>query len=305
MRDCFGEIIAEIGAENEEVVVVDSDVAHPTRAHLFEKKFPERFIQLGVAEQNAVGFAAGVSTLGFIPIVNMFACFASKRACEQISISVAYPRLNVKICGCYAGITTPNTGATHQAFEDVAIMRALPNMLVIEPADERELAQVLRGAIHYNGPVYLRVVRCGLPTVLPADYRFKIGQAVILKEGSDITLIGSGLMVSRCLEAAEMLAQEGISAQVINVSTIKPIDVNLITQAAKKTGRIVTVENHGIIGGLGSAVAEVLAENYPVPLKRVGIEDAFGESGKLDDLLKKYGLTTERVKQAAQEIMEK
>ena len=303
MRDAFGEILVEMGEKYPALVVVDVDVAGPTRAHHFWHTFPDRFVQLGVAEQNAVGFAAGLSTMGYLPLVNIFACFAGKRACDQVSISVAYPKLNVKIVGSYAGLTTPNTGATHQSVEDVAVMRAMPNMVVLEAADKRELRQAIDIMLEHQGPVYLRVVRCSLPDIMPSSYRFSIGKGSILRQGHDVTLIGSGLMTSRCLEAAETLSQRGVSAEVVNMPSLKPIDGELILCAARRTGAVVTAENHSIIGGLGSAVAEVLGEGYPVPLERVGLKDTFGESGKLPDLLSKYGLNADAIVEAVHRVL--
>lgn len=305
MRDAFGHGLVELGAKYPDLVLVDVDVAEPTRAHHFWNAFPDRFIQLGVAEQNAVSFAAGLSTMGFIPIVNIFACFAARRASDQVAISIAYPRLNVKIVGSYAGITTPNTGATHQSVEDVAVMRAMPNMIVIEAADKNELRQIMQFMLDYRGPVYLRNVRCPLPDLMPAGYQFSVGKGSVVRSGKDVTLIGSGLMTSRCLEAAGILDREGISAGVINMSTLKPIDRDIISRAARQTGAIVTAENHSVIGGLGSAVAEVLAEGHFAPLERVGLQDTFGESGKLSDLLEKYGLTPHAVVQAARRALER
>ncbi len=302
-RDTYGKILVEIGQSNDKVIVIDVDVAHPTRAHLFWQSFPERFVELGVAESNAISFAAGVATLGLVPIVNIFACFASQRACDQVSISVAFPRLNVKICGCYAGLTTPNTGATHQSINDIAIMRSLPNIVVIEPADEMELKEALSWAVEYEGPVYFRVVRCRLSKIFSQDYRFQFGKGTILRDGKDVTLVGSGMMSSRCIEAAEELNKKGISARVISISTLKPIDKELIIESAKQTGGIVTAENHSVIGGLGSAVSDVLSEYFPVIAKKVGIEDMYGESGRLDELFKKYNLTAKNIIDAACEVM--
>ena len=303
MRDAFGETLVELGAEYPALVVVDVDVAEPTRAHLFWQAFPERFVQLGVAEQNAISFAAGLSTMGFIPLVNIFACFAARRACDQVAISVAYPGLNVKIVGSYAGMTTPNTGATHQAVHDLAVMRAMPGMAVIEAADRAELRQAMRAMLDYRGPVYLRNVRCPLPDITPAGYQFSLGRGTVLRSGDDVALVGSGLMVSRCVEAAETLCGEGISATVLNISSLKPLDSDLILQAARHTGAVVTAENHSIIGGLGSAVAEVLASGCDAPMERVGVGDTFGESGRLPDLLEKYGLTSQAVVQAAHRVL--
>jgi len=307
MREIFGEAIIEVARENERVVVVDSDVAIATKALAFKDVFPDRFIQMGVAEQNTVSFAAGLSTLGFIPVVNEFACFASRRAHDQVFVDLAYARTNVKIAAAYAGITSPNTGATHQEQQDIAVMRSIPRLTVVEPADELELRQALRAIVDYEGPVYFRMSRGdvggGPPAVSPDDYEFVLGKGVILREGDDVALIGCGLMVSRCVAAAEILAEEGISAHVVNMSTIKPIDIDLIVDAARRTGAVITAENHNIMGGLGGAIAEVLVENHPVPMKRVGIGDVFGESGDLAELHRKYGLTAEAVVKAAREVL--
>jgi transketolase len=269
----------------------------------FARAFPDRFIDLAVAEQNALSFAAGLARMGFTPFLPLFACFAARRALDQISTQVAYPALNVKVCGVYAGLTSPNTGATHQMTQDLAIMRSLPNMTVVEPADAIELSQALPAVVAHPGPVYFRLVRGDLggpcPGVSPDGYAFRMGKAALLREGGDITLIGSGLMVSRCLRAADALACEGFSADVLNVSTVKPLDEELILERARHTRAVVTAENHTILGGLGSAVAELLGEAYPVPIRRVGVRDCFGESAPLEDLLAHYGLTAGAVVDAA------
>jgi transketolase len=307
MRDSYADALVEVGKQNERVILIDTDVAHPTHACRFREHLPDRYVQLGLAEQNAVSFAAGLSTLGFIPIVDMFGCFMSRRACDQVSVHVAYAEFNVKLIGAYAGLTSPNTGATHQAVQDVAIMRSMPNMVVVEPADGLELRQALMAIVEYRGPVYFRMVRGdvggGSPSISPPGYRFEIGKGVVLRNGSDIALIGSGLMVSRCLQAAEVLSEQGVSAKVVNISTIKPLDEDLLVKTARQTGAVVTAENHSIVGGLGGAVAEVLMERCPVPMKRVGIQDRFGESGKLEELFEEYGLTSARVVEAAQEVL--
>lgn len=305
LRDAFGKALVELGDENEDIVVVDADVAHPTRASYFEQKYPQRFFEIGVAEQNLMGIAAGLATIGLIPFTSIFAVFASKKACDQVSISIAYPRLNVKVVGTYAGLTTPNTGATHQSVEDIAIMRSMPNMIVVVVADAIELRQAMRAISKYDGPVYLRIARSEVPTIFGEDYQFQLGKAITLKEGDDVTLIGTGVMTARCLEASKILAREAIDARVINIHTIKPIDEKVIIKAAKEIGAIVTAENHSIIGGLGSAVSEVLTDNFPVFLKRVGIEDCFGSSGKEDDLFKKYRLTPIDIADAARKVMKK
>lgn len=307
IRQIFGETLVAIGQANPDVVVVDCQTAMPTAAVAFARAIPERFIDLGIAEQNAVSFAAGLARMGFVPVVALFGCFSARRALDQITIQAAYADLNVKICGLYAGLTSPNTGATHQMTTDVAIMRAMPGMVVIEPADARELTQALPAAVAHRGPVYFRMVRGDIggacPPVCPDDYRFRLGKAALLREGRDVTLIGSGLMVSRCLRAAERLAGEGISADVINVSTLKPLDVELIAARARRTGAVVTAENHSILGGLGGAVAEVLATEGRVPVRRVGIPDAFGTSGPLEELFPRYGLTPEAVYDAARAVL--
>lgn len=303
IRQVFGQTLKEIGQRGPRVIVLDCQTAVPTMAITFARAFPERFIDLAVAEQNAVSFAAGLARVGFTPILPLFACFVTRRALDQIYTQVAYPALNVKVCGVYAGLTSPNTGATHQMLQDVAIMRSLPHMTVVEPADAIELSQAIPAVVTHPGPVYFRMVRGDLggpcPRVSPDGYEFRIGQATLLREGKDITLIGSGLMVSRCVQAAETLAREGISADIINVSTLKPLDDRLILERARRTGAVVTAENHTILGGLGGAVAELLGEACPIPIRRVGVRDRFGESAPLQDLLPHYGLTAEAVVDAA------
>jgi transketolase len=307
MRQAFGEAIVGIGHADPRVVMIDCETATSTFAIHFGKTFPDRFIQMGVAEQNAISFAAGLSTTGFVPIVPLFGCFSTRRAGDQVFCQVAYPKFNVKIMGCFAGMSSPNTGATHQALQDVAMMRALPHMLVLEPADEPELRQALVAVFEHVGPVYFRMIRGdvggGSPTVSPPGYRFRLGKAAVLRDGSDVTLVGSGLMVSRCLEAAGILAAKGIAAEVINVSTVKPLDVDGLVSSAEKTGAVVVAENHSVIGGLGGAVAEALTERCPVPMRRVGVKDRFGESGPLEDLFEKYGLTAGAVVKAAEEVI--
>ncbi len=307
LRDALRDAVIESAAENPKVLVLDSDVAVATKVIAFKRDFPDRFIQLGVAEQNTISFAAGLANAGYIPLVNAFGAFAARRSLDQVYVHLAYAKSNVKILGGYAGLTTPNTGATHQEQTSLAVMRAIPNMTVIEPADEPELRSALRTIIEYLGPVYVRLSRCdvngGPVDVSPEGYSFKIGVGCTLREGQDVTLVGCGLMVSRCLAAAESLSHKGISARVINMSSIKPIDEDLLVRAATETGCIVTAENHNIIGGLGGAVAEVIGERHPVPVLRVGIRDKFGESGTLSDLHEKYGLTAAAVVEAAQHAL--
>ncbi len=299
IRKLFGATLVELGRGNPAVVVLDCDVATVTGAVAFERAFPDRFIEMGIAEQNAISFAAGLARMGLVPVVALFACFSARRALDQVSVQAAYPRFNVKVCGLYAGLTSPNTGATHQMIQDVAIMRSMPNMTVVEPADNLELLQALPAAVDHPGPVYFRLVRGDVggpcPRVSPDGYRFQLGRAALLREGRHVTLVSSGLMVSRCLQAADRLEKAGIAADVINVSTLKPLDSALITARAKRTGAVVTAENHTVVGGLGSAVAEALAESCSVPMRRVGVQDRFGESAPLEDLLPHYGLTTEAV----------
>ena len=303
IRQLFGEALVSIGKANPDVVVLDCQTAMPTAAVAFARAFPERFIDLGIAEQNAVSFAAGLARMGFVPIVPLFACFSARRALDQVTIQVAYAGMNVKVCGLYAGLTSPNTGATHQMISDLAIMRSIPNLTIVEPADAQEMQQAIAAVVAHRGPVYFRMVRGDIggpcPRVSPDGYAFRLGKAALLREGRDITLIGSGLMVWRCLKAAEVLATEGIEADVINVSTIKPLDAELITTRARHTGAVVTAENHTVLGGLGGAAAEVLSDACPVPLRRVGIRDEFGTSGPLEELFPQYGLTVDAVCEAA------
>ena len=303
IRQLFGEALVAVGQANPNVVVLDCQTAMLTAAVHFARAFPERFIDLGIAEQNAVSFAAGLARMGFVPIVPLFACFSARRALDQVTIQAAYADMNVKVCGLYAGLTSPNTGATHQMISDLAVMRSTPNLTVVEPADALEMQQALAAVVAHRGPVYFRMVRGDIggpcPRVSPDGYTFRLGKAALLREGRDVTLIGSGLMVSRCLQAAEILANEGIAADVVNVSTIKPLDAEMITACAGRTGAVVTAENHTVLGGLGGAVAEVLGEACPVPLRRVGVRDQFGTSGPLDEIFPQYGLTSEAVCAAA------
>jgi len=303
IRQLFGEALVALGQASPDVVVLDCQTAMPTAAIAFAKALPDRFIDLGIAEQNAVSFAAGLARMGFIPIVPLFACFSSRRALDQVTIQAAYANLNVKVCGLYAGLTSPNTGATHQMVSDLAVMRSIPNMTVVEPADALEMSQALAAVAAHRGPVYFRLVRGDIggpcPRVVPDGYAFQLGRAALLREGTDVTLVGSGLMVSRCLEAADILRSEGIAADVLNVSTIKPLDADLIVARARRTGAVVTAENHTVLGGLGGAVAEALGDACPVPLRRVGVRDEFGTSGPLEELFPLYGLTADAVCAAA------
>jgi len=296
-REAFGRTLVELGKRNQNVVVFDADVCTSTRTCLFRDAFPERFFQMGVAEQNMISAAAGMSTVsGLIPWVSTFAVFASKRALDQVSISVAYPRRNVKINGSYGGIPTGKAGATHQAVQDIAIMRAMPNMTVIVPIDGVEVERAVYAATEYLGPVYLRTTRHETPVVLNREtYRFQWGKAVMLREGKDVTLIGTGVKSVLALDAAGVLEKKGIDARVLHIHTIKPIDREAIIKAAEETCGIVTMENHSVIGGLGGAVSEVLTDERPVILKRIGIPDTFGESGDDDQIFRKIGLSVDNV----------
>ena len=303
MRQAFGETLVELGRENPDVFVLDADLNTSTRTDLFLDAYPRRFIQCGIAEQNMMGIAAGLAMTGCIPFPTTFAVFATKRACDQVSISIAYPRANVKIPGCYPGLPTGKSGATHQSVEDLAIMRSMPNMLVVDPGDNAELRQVMRAAVAYDGPVYFRVTRPAVPDLpLPKDYRFTWGKAVTLLRGTDVALLGTGFLISTCLDAADLLASRGISARVDHHPSLKPLDRQAVMRAAA-CGAIVTAENHSVIGGLGSAVAEVLVEDGPVPMRRIGIKDRFVETGEIPDLLAKYETRAEDIARAAQELV--
>jgi len=302
-REAYGNALAEFGG-NERIVVLDADLSKSTKTDTFKKKYPERFFNIGIAEGNLMAVAAGLATCGKIVFASTFAIFAALRACEQIRNSICYPKLNVKIGATHAGISVGEDGASHQPVEDMAIMRALPNMVVISPADDLETRLAVKAAIEYDGPVYLRLGRLSVPAIFDENtYKFEIGKGVTVSDGTDVTIIATGSMLQNAIKAKEMLASEGISASVGNIHTVKPIDKEIIIKAAKETGAIVTAEEHNIVGGLGSAVAEVLVENYPVPLKMVGIEDKFGKSGKPDKLLEMYGLTAENIVAKAKEAL--
>lgn len=295
-REAYGKALAKLAAINENVVVLDADLSKSTKTADFKAVAPERFINMGIAESNMMGVAAGLSTCGKIPFASTFAMFAAGRAFEQIRNSICYPSLNVKICATHAGLTVGEDGATHQSIEDISLMRSIPNMIVINPSDAIETEAAIFAAAEYNGPCYVRLGRLAVSVINDnADYKFEIGKGVTLTKGNDVTIIATGMMVELALEAKEELAKDGINARIINIHTIKPIDKELLINAAKETGAIVTVEEHSIIGGLGSAVAEVVTEEYPVPVLKVGIKDTFGESGKPNELLKAYGLTTEAI----------
>lgn len=302
-REAYGQALEELGAVHQDVVVLDADLSKSTKTSMFQSKYPERFFNAGIAEQNLMGLAAGFAAAGKVPFASTFAVFATGRAYDQIRNSICYPRLNVKIAATHAGITVGEDGGSHQALEDINLMRGLPNMTVLVPADGPEAKNAVKAAAEYEGPVYIRLGRSGVPTITDADAPFVIGKGRVMREGSDVTLIGCGMMVAKALEAADALAEEEVSAAVIDMSTIKPIDRELIVEWAKKTGAIVTAEEHNIIGGLGSAVAEVLVEEALVPMERVGIEDVFGESGTGGELVEKYRLTAEHIVEKAKRAM--
>ena len=290
-RESYGNALAECGAEFPNLVVLDADLAGATKTGVFLKAFPDRHIDCGIAECNMTGIAAGLATCGKIPFISSFAMFAAGRNFEQVRNSIGYPHLNVKIGATHAGITVGEDGATHQCNEDVALMRTIPGITVIVPSDDVEANAAVRAAIEMEGPVYLRFGRAAVPVINDKpDYKFEIGKGVLLREGTDVTIIASGITVSSALDAAEMLAADGISAEVINIHTIKPLDEELVLASAKKTGKVVTAEEHTVIGGLGSAVCDCLSEKHPTPVLRIGMQDTFGESGPANALVEKYGL---------------
>lgn len=302
-REAYGLALAELG-DTYDFVVLDADLSKSTKTDTFKKKFPERFFNTGIAEANMMSTAAGIASCGKTVFASSFAMFAAGRAFEQIRNSICYPNLNVKIGATHAGISVGEDGATHQCLEDIALMRAIPNMTVINPADAAEAFGAVEAAIKHNGPVYLRFGRLAVPELFDrASYHFELGKGAELESGNDVSIIATGLMVPEALEARKLLAQDGICARVINIHTIKPIDREIIIKAANETGAIVTAEEHNIIGGLGSAVAEVLCEGCPVPLRRVGTQDVFGQSGKPAALLEMYGLTASNIAKQAKEVL--
>lgn len=290
-RESYGNALAELGKKHENLVVLDADLAGATKTGVFKKAFPERHIDCGIAECNMMGIAAGLSTTGKVPFASTFAMFASGRAFEQVRNSIGYPHMNVKIGATHAGISVGEDGASHQCNEDLALMRTIPGMVVINPSDDVEAKAAVEAAYEYEGPVYLRFGRLAVPVINDnPDYKFEIGKGVVLREGTDVTIIATGLCVSGALDAAKKLAEEGVSAKVINIHTIKPLDEELVVESAKATGKVVTVEEHSVIGGLGSAVCDVLCAKAPTPVLKIGIQDVFGESGAAAALIKKYKL---------------
>ena len=290
-RESYGNALKELGAEFPNLVVLDADLAAATKTGVFKKAYPDRFFDCGIAECNMIGIAAGLATTGLIPFASSFAMFAAGRAYEQVRNSVGYPHLNVKIGATHAGITVGEDGATHQCNEDLALMRTIPGMVVMCPSDDVEAKAAVRAALEYNGPVYIRFGRAAVPVINDRpDYKFEMGKGVLLKEGKDVTIVATGICVDSALQAAEMLKADGIDAEVINIHTIKPLDEDIIVKSAQKTGKVVTVEEHSVIGGLGSAVCDALCAKYPVPVKKLGMQDIFGESGSASALVEKYHL---------------
>ena len=302
-RESYGNALVELGAEHDNLIVLDADLAAATKTGVFKKAYPDRHIDCGIAECNMMGIAAGLSTTGIVPFASTFAMFAAGRAFEQVRNSIGYPHLNVKIGATHAGISVGEDGATHQRNEDIALMRTIPGMVILNPADDVEAKACVKAAYEYNGPVYLRFGRLAVPVINDRpDYKFELGKGVVLREGKDVTIVATGLCVSSALEAAEKLAADGIDAKIINIHTIKPLDEELIVAAAKETGKVVTVEEHSVIGGLGSAVCDALAEKCPVPVKKIGVQDVFGESGPAVALLAKYKLDGEGVYEQVKEF---
>ena len=302
-RDAYGKTLLKLGETNDNVVVLDADLSKSTKTNDFSKAFPNRFFNMGIAEQNLIGAACGFATAGKIPFASTFAMFATGRAFEVIRNSVCYPKLNVKICATHAGITVGEDGASHESIEDISIMRSIPNMTVVVPADGIETEKVILEAAKYNGPMYVRLGRSAVPTLFGEDYKFEIGKGTVLRDGNDATIIACGMIVNEAIIAHEELKAEGINVRVINMSTIKPIDRELIVKAAKETKAIVTAEEHSIIGGLGSAVSEVVSEECPVIVKKVGVKDVFGESGTPAELLEKNGLTAKHIAESVREAL--
>ena len=302
-RDAYGKALVELGEKNDKVIVFDADLAAATKTGMFKKAFPDRFYDTGIAEGNMMGVAAGLATCGYTVFASSFAMFAAGRAFEQIRNTIGYPHINVKIGATHAGISVGEDGASHQCCEDIALMRTIPGMTIINPADDVEARLAVLAAAEMQGPVYMRFGRLAVPRVFDENYKFEIGKGTYLAKGSDVTIVATGLMVERAIAAVELLKAEGINASLINMATIKPIDKNILLDAAKTTGCIVTAEEHSVIGGLGSAVAEALAESYPVPVLRVGVEDTFGKSGPALELLEIFGLNAQNIVEKAKKAI--
>lgn len=301
-RQSYGEALLELGKKNEKVVVLDADLAGATKTNIFAKEIPERFFDMGIAEQDMIGTAAGFATCGKIPFASTFAVFATGRVYDQIRNSVCYPNLNVKICATHCGITVGEDGATHQMLEDINLMRGLPNMTVISPADDVEAKWAVEEAARINGPVYIRFGRAATPIIYDANYEFKLGKAIQFGDGEDVTIFATGMMVAESLKAKEELEKEGIKVRVVDIHTIKPIDKDIIIKCAKETKKLISIEEHSIIGGLGTAISEVLVENYPAKLVRMGMKDCFGKSGKAQELLEYFGLTSKEIIEKVKEL---
>lgn len=304
MRDAWGRNLVSLGSEFSSVVVLDGDLANSTKADMFAQAHPDRFFEMGIAEQNMLGVAAGFATVGYVPWISTFAAFLAKRALDQIRVVIAQPGLNVKLCGSYSGLLAGKTGKTHIAVEDIAVFRCMPGVVTIAPADDVELHGAMRAMMEDQRPTYLRLVRDPVPTIFPDSYEFRIGQSVLLRDGSDVGIVSTGVQTIRALEAARLLATEGINAAVLHVPTIKPLDVDAIVTLASSTRAIVTAEDHSILGGLGGTVAECLAEHHPTRIKRVGLRDVYGESAPNEALLEKYGITASHVASAARALVD-
>ena len=302
-RQAYGEVLVELGANNKDLVVMDADLSKSTMTVGFSKAFPERFFNMGIAEQNMYGVAAGMAASGKTVVASTFAMFATGRAFEIIRNSIGYPHLNVKICATHAGVTVGEDGASHQAIEDIALMRTIPGMTVLNPSDGVSARKAVEAAVTMEGPVYVRLGRAAVPIVYDEDMDFVIGKGILVKDGTDVTIVATGIMVNEAMQAAEKLEAEGISARIIDIHTIKPIDEEIIVKAAKETRGIVTAEEHSIIGGLGSAVAEVTAKNAPAKIRMIGIQDRFGQSGKPDQLMAEYNLTADDIVKACKELL--
>lgn len=301
MRDAFGRTLVELGQEYPKMLLLDADLHTSSKAVYFKNAFPDRFLQVGIAEQNLFGLSAGLALTGFIPFPSTFAVFATRRALDQIAISICFPNLNVKIPGSYVGLPTSRAGASHNCIEDLAVMRAMPNMRVADPGDNADLRAIMRAAIEVDGPVYFRITRYTLPNLFPDDHKFEWGKGEIIQEGDDVTLFGTGMMTGLCMQAAEMLQAESINAGVVHLASIKPIDAELIVASAKRTGCAVTAENASIIGGFGSAVSEVLVDRLPVPVKHIGVRDRWVDSGGIDELFEHHGMRPEDIAEAARQ----
>lgn len=301
-RESYGNALVELAKEHDDVIVLDADLAGATKTGIFKKAFPERHIDCGIAEANMMGIAAGLSTAGYVPFASSFAMFAAGRAFEQVRNSIGYPHLNVKIGATHAGISVGEDGATHQCNEDIALMRTIPGMVIINPSDDIEAKAAVKAAYEYNGPVYMRFGRLAAPVInTDPDYKFELGKANVLRTGSDVSILATGLMVSASLEAAQILEEQGLSVGVVNIHTIKPLDADMIKYLARKTGRLVTVEEHSVLGGLGSAVCDVVCKEEPVPILKLGIRDVFGESGPAAELLEKFGLDGKGIAKSVKE----